>query len=135
MFNLNRIIPGVAQTRAELNSAANFRPTSLTMGILMLVLTGLLIPGAAYAQVLYGSLTGNVTDQKGAAVPGAKVEVTNTRTGLVKTVNTDERGGYDFSDLQVGNYKVTIALTSFKALREASTSRPIRSFALMLNSK
>src|SRR2546421_4984522 len=41
-------------------------------------------PHAARAQVLYGSLTGNVTDQTGAAIAGARVEVLNPGTGVAK---------------------------------------------------
>ena len=73
-------------------------------------------PRATNAQVLYGSLTGNVTDQKGAAVPGAKVEVTNISTGAAKSATTDERGGYVISDLQVGVYKILISSSSFKTV-------------------
>ena len=65
--------------------------------------------------MLYGSLTGNVTDPAGAIVSGAKVEALNVSTGVSK-INTDERGVYLFSDLQPGVYKVTIEATSFKTL-------------------
>src|SRR6185436_14013177 len=79
-----------------------------------LVLSVLLVPAAAWAQVLYGSLVGNVTDPNGAAVTGAKVDLTNLATGDVTSVMTDERGAYTFHDLQVGVYKVAISRTSFK---------------------
>ena len=72
------------------------------------------IPALTVAQVLYGSLVGNVTDPNGAAVAGAKVEVTNLATGGVSSVMTDDRGGYLLNDLQVGVYKVTISRSSFK---------------------
>ena len=72
------------------------------------------VPALTAAQVLYGSLLGNVTDPNGAAVSGAKVEVTNLATGGVSTVMTDDRGGYSLNDLQVGVYKVTISRSSFK---------------------
>ncbi|HEU4386838.1 MAG TPA: TonB-dependent receptor [Blastocatellia bacterium] len=65
---------------------------------------------------MYGSLTGNVTDQQGAVVSGAKVEIQNVGTGASKTVTTDERGSYLVSDLQPGVYKVTISASSFKTL-------------------
>lgn len=65
------------------------------------------------AQTLYGSLTGNVMDPSGAAVPNAKVEVLNVGTGIVKTMQTDERGSYLFNDLQPGTYKVTFAAAAF----------------------
>lgn len=72
-----------------------------------------LLAGPASAQVLYGSLTGNVTDASGAAVPSVKVEALNTDTGTAKQGLTDERGTYLFSDLQPGTYKVTISAPAF----------------------
>src|SRR5215469_16356414 len=65
------------------------------------------------AQVLYGSLTGNITDASGAAVPGVKVEALNVATGTAKQAATDERGVYLFSDLLPGTYKVTISAPAF----------------------
>ena len=67
----------------------------------------------SYGQTLYGSLTGNVTDGTGAAIPHAKVEVLNMGTGLVKTDITDDRGVYLFSDLLPGTYKITISAPAF----------------------
>jgi hypothetical protein len=65
------------------------------------------------AQTLYGSLTGNVTDATGAAVPNAKVDALNTGTGILKSAQTDERGAYLFNDLQPGTYRITMAAKSF----------------------
>ena len=65
------------------------------------------------AQVLYGSLTGNVTDPSSAPVPGAKVEVSNTDTGISRSAMTDERGVYSFNDLQAGPYRITVSFASF----------------------
>ena len=66
------------------------------------------VPNVADAQVLYGSLTGNVTDPSGGSVPNAKVGVSNVATGVTKETVTDDRGVYLLSDLQAGTYKVTI---------------------------
>lgn len=79
-------------------------------------LTLLLTPGSSFAQVLYGSLTGNVTDPNGAGVPGAKVEAVNVSTGLSIDTTTNDSGIYQFTNLQAGVYKVTITLASFKTL-------------------
>ena len=57
----------------------------------VLVLSVLLVPNAE-AQVLYGSLVGNVTDSDGAAIPGAKVEITNLATGVVTRVDWPVEG-------------------------------------------
>jgi hypothetical protein len=88
----------------------------ITVRLLILLLVALALPRAAHTQVLYGSLTGQVTDQKGAAVPGAKVKAMNLGTGSSKDLATDERGIYLFSGLQPGNYNVTIEAPSFKTL-------------------
>jgi hypothetical protein len=74
----------------------------------------MLAGGPASAQVLYGSLTGTVTDSTGASVKGAKVEVVNVGTGAPKTAMTDERGVYLFTDLPPGTYNVTIEAPSFR---------------------
>src|SRR5438067_3568225 len=68
---------------------------------------------AVQAQVLYGSLTGNVTDPSGAVVSGAKVEALNTLTGVTQTATTDANGVYRFQNLQAGTYKVIISASGF----------------------
>jgi len=68
---------------------------------------------ATYGQVLYGSLTGNITDATGAAVPKVKVEAFNIATGVSKSTVSDDRGIYLLSDLQPGTYRVTVSAPSF----------------------
>ena len=67
-----------------------------------------------HAQVLYGSLTGNVTDPSSAAIPGVKVTALNTDTGVSRQADTDTRGAYLFSNLQLGTYKVTVEAKGFQ---------------------
>ncbi len=80
-----------------------------------LLATVAVAPGAA-AQVLYGSLTGNVTDQSGGVAVGAKVEVTNVGTNTTKTTTTDDRGAYRVADLTPGVYTVTVSAANFKTV-------------------
>ena len=80
--------------------------------LLLLFLLG--IRSTAHAQVLYGSLTGNVTDPTGAAVPGAHVEAVNQDTNVKSETNTDMHGVYRFTELQAGMYKVTVTMKAFK---------------------
>src|SRR3954463_13525098 len=77
----------------------------------VLLAVALSVPAAA--QTLYGSLTGNVTDATGAAVPNAKIDALNVGTGILKSIQTDERGSYLFNDLQPGTYKVTFSAKAF----------------------
>src|ERR1051325_1299520 len=86
---------------------------SMTCGLVVAILLALALAAPADAQTLYGSLTGNVTDSTGAAVPNAKVDVLNVGTGILKTTQTDERGVYLFSDLQPGAYRVTVSAPAF----------------------
>ncbi|HMK28532.1 MAG TPA: TonB-dependent receptor [Terriglobales bacterium] len=71
---------------------------------------------AALAQVLYGSLTGNVSDASGASVANAKVEALNQATGVSRDTTSDPSGIYRFVDLQPGLYKITISAPSFAVL-------------------
>jgi hypothetical protein len=72
----------------------------------------------ASAQVLYGSLTGNVADPTGAAVPGAHVEALNQATNTKSETDTDVRGIYRFTNLQEGLYKITVTAKSFQTFIE-----------------
>jgi len=74
----------------------------------------------AHAQVLYGTLTGNVVDPSGAAVAGAKVEAQNVETGVARDTNTDERGAYLFPNVGSGVYKITVTAHSFKTTIESN---------------
>ena len=79
-----------------------------------LLTVALAIAPAAYAQVLYGSITGQVTDSTGGALPGTNVQVVNVGTGVTKSTVTDPRGAFIFSDLIPGVYDVSFELTGFK---------------------
>jgi hypothetical protein len=82
----------------------------------LLAIAALGVAGRADAQVLYGTLTGNITDQTGTAASGAKVQALNVATNVVKATTTDERGAFTFSNLQPGVYDVTIEAPSFKTV-------------------
>jgi hypothetical protein len=84
----------------------------------LLLLLAIAAPRGVDAQVLYGSLTGNITDQTGAVVNGAKVEARNIATGVSTIISADERGAYLFSNLQAGVYKITITAQGFKSLTQ-----------------
>ncbi|MCE5310539.1 MAG: TonB-dependent receptor [Acidobacteriales bacterium] len=70
-------------------------------------------PSEAYGQVLYGSLTGSITDPSEAGVPDATVQVTNLGTGVIKETTTNVNGIYLFADLQPGLYNVTLKARAF----------------------
>ncbi|MFC6646301.1 carboxypeptidase regulatory-like domain-containing protein [Granulicella cerasi] len=65
------------------------------------------------AQVLYGNITGIVTDPSGAAIPGASVKIEDVNKGLVYTTTSGADGSYSFKDLTPGTFKVTVMATGF----------------------
>ena len=71
-------------------------------------------PRASDAQAVTGTILGTVVDSTGAVVAGAKVTITNTGTGLTRTVITDTIGEYTAPSLPTGNYVVTAEMTGFK---------------------
>jgi hypothetical protein len=74
----------------------------------------LLAAGVANAQSALSSLTGTITDSAGSAVPGAKVTVMETLTGVEHAGETNGAGIYSFTDLLPGTYVVKVAKSGFK---------------------
>ena len=68
----------------------------------------------AVGQTFRGSIQGTVTDASGAAVAGAKVEVSNPETGLRRHILTNTAGEYVASELPLGTYNLTIEKEGFR---------------------
>src|SRR5437899_1389366 len=68
----------------------------------------------AFAQTTNATLGGTVADATRALIPGVTITATNTQTGIVTTVVTNETGAYQFASLQTGIYKVTAELPGFQ---------------------
>ena len=69
------------------------------------------------AQTITGSVTGTVTDNSGAVVPGAEIKLINTQTGVVRSAVSDELGNFQFLLLPPGLYTVEASLSGFKTFR------------------
>jgi hypothetical protein len=81
------------------------------LGLLLLAL--LAVPLPARAQATTGTISGVVTDESKAVLPGVTVVVSNTETGATRTLVTDERGGFRALNLQPGVYSVGAELQGF----------------------
>ena len=90
-----------------------------TAAVVLLTLGGSQV--SLQAQVLYGSLVGNVVDESGAALPGATVTVTHNETGASRDAVADTNGGYRFPNLQPGTYTLTVKLDGFRTFTRAAS--------------
>ena len=76
-----------------------------------------------HAQILYGSIVGNVTDAQGAIVPAAVVTVTHKETNLTRETTTNEQGVYTLANAVPGTYDVKVSLSGFREF--VKTSVPV----------
>ena len=58
-------------------------------------------------------LNGTITDPTGAVVPTARVVVINSATGLNRETQSTDAGLYEFPNLPVGTYDLTVEKTGF----------------------
>lgn len=68
-----------------------------------------------HAQLLLGRMSGTVTDASGRVVPGAQVEAVQTATNLKLTATTQDNGIYQFANLPIGTYKITVTQPGFQS--------------------
>jgi hypothetical protein len=71
---------------------------------------------SAHAQVLYGSVVGQVEDPSGAMVPKAIVVLTNKQTGAVRETTSDEAGRFSILNVLAGVYDIKVTASGFRTL-------------------
>jgi hypothetical protein len=69
---------------------------------------------SSFAQFYPGRVTGRVSDTQGAAVAGATAKLTNPSTGFERIVTTDENGDFNFPELAVGSFELTVSKAGFQ---------------------
>jgi hypothetical protein len=76
------------------------------------------------------TITGRVTDQTGATVPGATITITAASTGQTRTAQSTGAGLFEIPGLAIGTYNLTATASGFKTytksgivVNEASTVR------------
>jgi hypothetical protein len=90
--------------------------TSLARKVSLFVVLFLGIGSAAtlaQVQAINGSIQGDVTDIRGAVVPGADVEADEVDTAIAHRTVTDGSGHFEFLSLQPGRYVVKISKSGF----------------------
>ena len=101
----NRLVNKISRAKAAL---------SLCLAVVGACAVGV---SSARAQTAAGEITGLVKDQAGAAVTGATITVTETRTNLQRVVVSTRDGVYTVASLVPGEYRLDIELAGFKSVR------------------
>src|SRR5215813_1247528 len=91
----------------------------MTRTIRLFALSLALLAGAfsqAASQATSGTISGVVTDERQSAISNATVTARNVGTNESRVTTVDSEGRYRFSNLQVGNYEITVQANGFAKL-------------------
>jgi len=103
----------VERVALELGAALDLvKPLYWGAAALLVILVGFWAP--AYGQTVNATLLGTVTDTSGGVVAGARITVTEMKTGVVHSASTNDSGNYEVADLAPGQYEVAAEKQGFK---------------------
>jgi hypothetical protein len=75
------------------------------------------LPGSSSVSVEHGQLSGRVEDPTDAVIPGALVTIHSVKSGVERRTETDKVGKFQFQDLAVGQYTISITRDGFAEFR------------------
>jgi hypothetical protein len=110
-----------AETRAFSDA---FRAT-----LLVLFSAWLLSSSHALAQEASATVNGVISDPSGAAVPNARVSLTNVNTAVVRSTVTNSGGAYAFLDVVPGVYTLQATATGFSSVTQAAVTLAVNQTA------
>ncbi len=84
----------------------------------MALALGITSGSKAYAQAVYGSITGTVTDTTGAAIPNASVVVTDVAKGTSVSFQSNGSGEFTAEHLIPDEYSVKVSAQGFKGFQQ-----------------
>lgn len=85
----------------------------LWMRSLLFVLAVCLAPVFSFGQTVNASLTGTLTDESGAVIPGVAVSATNVATGVTTRTTSNSSGAYNLPSLPAGTYTLRFEKQGF----------------------
>jgi hypothetical protein len=98
----------------------NINFSRLKQGLLMVTFFTALVGtvSTAVAQLVTGSISGTVTDSKGAVIQKATVTLSTSESARGRVLKTNSDGFFNASDLLPGAYTITIESAGFQTLTE-----------------
>ncbi len=88
----------------------------------LVVFAALALSFSASAQVQFGQFTGTVTDPTGAAIPNAKIQVSNPAIDLNLFTTTNASGNFTVKEVPPGTYKITVEASGFKSVSDSGVT-------------
>jgi hypothetical protein len=95
------------------------------------VCLALAVPAAAQSQAANGAIEGTVLDASGGVLPGVTVTITNTGTGIERSIVTNEKGLYRAPLLPLGTYRVVAELQGFKKFEQTNITLSVGETAVI----
>lgn len=99
--------------------------------LLMLLSMAAWIPQAARAQLATATVNGVVKDPSGAAIPNARVELTNINTAVVRATTTNNDGAYAFPSVVPGVYTMRASASGFTTVSLPPTTLEVSQTATL----
>src|SRR5581483_3996366 len=84
---------------------------ALMLGALLVATTASMV----FGQGFQGGVRGSIKDA-GGVIPGVEVSLTNEQTNFKRSTVTNERGEYNFPNVDPATYKVTATLQGYKTI-------------------
>ena len=82
----------------------------------------LLCGSTAFAQGIFATLTGVVSDPSGGVVPNAKITLSDATSGSARNTTTNGEGYYTFASVPVGTYNLAVDAPNFRQYKASDIS-------------
>ena len=90
----------------------------LTRSVFTFVMLALMVSVSVWSQHTFrGGINGTVTDQSGAVIPAAVVEITNVDTNVSAKTTSTSAGEYSFPELSLGKYNIVVSVSGFQTAK------------------
>jgi hypothetical protein len=114
-FRTKATVHSLSSVNRLVKAGKSFRRTSTRVRCAFVLLICVLLLGMpAVAQTTSANLSGTVTDPTGAFLPGATVVAASTDQNVRSTQTSDKKGYFSISNLQPGNYVLTVSHEGFR---------------------
>ena len=94
-----------------MNSLKAIKPT--IYAAIAILAAVVLLSNSAYSQSETATVLGTIRDANSAVLQGANVNLKNNATGISSVTTTDANGDYQFVNIRIGTYQITVEANGF----------------------